>query len=142
MTTLFMLGALQIQIAPFNIDAISESGETEYAVKSVVGTEPLLEFVGEGANTMSLSGRLFPYELGGLDELGLLQQMRASGKPQYVMRGDGQPYGWFAILDVQVRSSYLGRQGIGKQIDVSIGLRRAPKPSGASFFSLMQGLLS
>lgn len=69
MTALYMLGSLRIEVAPFNVHEITESGETEYAVKPVVGAEPPLEFVGEGANTVSLSGRLFPYQLGGMDEL-------------------------------------------------------------------------
>lgn len=138
---LMMLGALRIEIAPFNVHEITETGETDYAVKPVVGTEQPIEFVGEAMNSISLSGRLFPHELGGLDELELLRQMRMSGKPQYLMRGDGTPYGWFAILGVQSRSSFLSQHGIGKQIEVSINLRRAPLPSPFSFFSLMQGLL-
>lgn len=142
MTTIYTIGALKVQIAPFNIHEIEESGSTDYAAKEVVGAEPPLEFVGEGANELTLNGRLFPMELDGLDELELLRQMRTSGKPQYVVRGDGTPFGWYAILSTRARSSYLGANGIGKVIDVSISMRRAQKPSSTSFFSLMQGLLA
>ncbi len=138
---LYLLGSLMIQIAPFNVHEVQQTGETEYAVKAVVGREPPLEFVGEGSNEIGLSGRLFPRELGGLNELELLTQMRASGRPQYLMRGDGRPMGWFAILSVSAQSSYLDAKGIGKQIEVSISLRRAQTPDAQSFFSLMAGLL-
>lgn len=138
---LFSIGALQVEVAPFNIDRISVSGETEYAVKDVVGAEPPLEFVGEGGNTMTLSGSLFPYALGGLSGLELLRQMRTSGKPQFIMRGDGTPLGWFAILSVSEDSRYLSRSGIGKQVGVSINLRRAQRPAARSFFSLIAGLI-
>ena len=47
---LYQLGALPIQVAPFNAHEVSETGEAEYAVKPVVGREPPLEFVGEGGN--------------------------------------------------------------------------------------------
>lgn len=137
---LMMVGALRIEIAPFNVHQVSETGDTEYAIKPVVGAEPLLEYVGEGGNQLNLSGRLFPHELGGIDELELLRQLRVSGKPQYVMRGDGRPYGWYAILNVQEQSSYLNSHGVGKLIEVSISLRRAQMPSPLSFYSLMQGL--
>ena len=137
---LYMLGALRVEVWPFNVHEVSQSGETDYAVKPVVGTEPPLEYVGEGANEMSLSGRLFPYELGGLDELALLEQMRASGRPQYLMRGDGRPLGWFAIQSVSARSSYLGRHGVGRQVDVSISLRRASAPPATAYFSLVASL--
>jgi phage protein U len=138
---LFSLGSLSIEVAPFNVHEVYEDGSTEYALKPVVGAEPLLEFVGEGPNEISLSGKLFPIAIGGLDELELLKQMRVSGKPQYLMRGDGTPQGWFAITHVSSRSSFLGRQGVGRQIDVSISLTRSQKPSAQSFFSLVAGLI-
>ena len=138
---LYQLGALSVQVAPFNAHAVSETGEAEYAVKAVVGREPPLEFVGEGGNEMTISGRLFPHDLGGLTELELLRQMRASGKPQYLMRGDGRALGWWAITTVDASHTYLDGKGVGKQIDVSISLRRAQTPGAASFFSLMASLL-
>jgi len=138
---LYMLGSLRIEVYPFNVHQVEETGETEYAVKSVVGAEPPLEFVGEGGNEIALSGRLFPASLGGMAELDILRQMRASGRPQYLMRGDGRPMGWFAILNVRSSSTYLDGKGVGKQIDVSIQLRRAQTPPAQSFFSLMAGLL-
>lgn len=138
---LYMLGALAIEVAPFNIADVSESGSTDYAAKPVVGIEPPLEYVGEGSNEMQLSGQIFPMALGGLDELELLRQMRSSGKPQYLMRGDGRPMGWFAITSADVRHGYLNSQGVGKQISVSISLRRAQTPSARSFFSLISRLI-
>lgn len=135
--TIFTLGALRIAVHPFNVHAVSESGEAEFAVKPVVGREPPLEYVGAGGNEVQLSGRLFPAALGGLDELEILTQMRESGRPQYLMRGDGKPYGWHAILSHSADMSYLDAHGVGKQIDISIHLRRAQTPPAASFFSLV-----
>lgn len=139
---LYMLGPLAITVAPFNIDSVGTSGSTEYAAKPVIGAEPPLEYVGEGSNEIELSGQIFPQALGGLGELELLQQMRASGKPQYLMRGDGRPLGWFAITASSANSTYLDGKGVGKQIAVSISLRRAQKPSAQSFFSLVSRLIA
>lgn len=138
---LYTLGSLAIKVAPFNVHSVSESGSTDYAAKPVVGIEPPLEYVGEGTNEISLSGRLFPQAIGGLDELELLRQMRASGKPQYLMRGDGKPLGWFVITQSSARSSYLDAHGVGKQIEVDISLTRAQTPSAQSFFSLVARLM-
>ena len=138
---LYSLGALAIEVHPFNTHAVSERASTDYAVKPVAGAEPPLEHVGEGGTEMSLSGRIFPQALGGMDQLAILHQMRVSGLPQYLMRGDGKPLGWFAILSVDAEHSYLDAQGVGKQIDISISLRRAKAPSNQSFFALISGLL-
>lgn len=139
---LYMLGSLRIEVHPFNVHQVGQTGATEYAVKPVVGVEPPLEFVGEGSNELSLSGRLFPAELGGLDELALLERMRGSGRPQYLMRGDGRPMGWWAILSVATRSSHLSQNGVGRKVEVDISLRRAGPPPATAYFSLMAGLFA
>lgn len=138
---LYLLGSLKIEVSPFNVHAVGEAGETEFAVKPVVGVEPPLEYVGEGGNTITLDGRLFPEALGGLDSLELLRQMRASGRPQYLMRGDGRPFGWHVILRHSTQSDHLDRDGVGKLVTVSISLRRSGAPASSSFFSLMTGVL-
>ena len=133
---LYLIGSLAIKVAPFNAHEVTRTGATDYAIKAVAGAEQPLEFVGEGANDLTFTGTLFPRELGGLNELDLLRQMRISGKPQYVMRGDGTPLGWYAILSVAERSTYLDSAGVGKQIDMTITLKRAQAPSQQSYFSL------
>lgn len=138
---LYTVGPLRIQVAPFSVSDVSERGSTDYAAKPVVGIEPPLEYVGEGANELSLSGQLFPQAIGGLTELEVLRQMRTSGKPQYVMRGDGRPLGWFAITSADARHGYLDAHGVGKQIEVSVSLRRAQTPAPQSFFSLIARLI-
>lgn len=90
---------------------------------------------------MTLSGSIFPKAIGGLEELAQLSALRQSGRPQYVMRGDGTPMGWFAIESHSANSSYLDAQGVGQRIDVQIKLRRAGAPPATSFFSLMQGFM-
>jgi len=138
---LYQLGALAIEVAPFNVHEVSESATTEYATKPVVGIEPPQEYVGEGSHEMTLAGRLFPAEFGGLDELATLHQMRASGRPQYLMRGDGTPLGWWAITQVEAKSTYLDRQGVGKFVEVTITMRRAQSPAAQSYFALLAGVL-
>jgi len=57
------------------------------------------------------------------------------------MRGDGALMGWVNILSVTERASYLGRNGVGKVIDVDITVKRASAPSAGSFFSLLADVL-
>ena len=138
---LYQLGSIAIKVAPFNVSEVSRDGATDHVAKPVIGVEEPLEHVGEGANTWVLSGQLFPRKLGGLDELEALHQMRASGKPQYLMRGDGKPFGWVVIERISDKSSYLDGRGVGQVISVTINLRRSSKPTNGSFFSIISGLL-
>lgn len=141
---LYMVGPLRIETWPFNVTDVGQYGGADFAVKPVVGAEQPVEFVGEGSNELSLEGVIWPSERDGpeaLYSLEMLGQMRASGRPQYVMRGDGRPLGWHVITSVATRSDYLDVDGVGRRVKVSIDLRRAPRPSAQTFFSLVSRLL-
>ncbi|WP_099867837.1 phage tail protein [Pararhizobium haloflavum] len=136
---LYRLGSLAIKVHPFNVHQVGREAAADYAFKPVIGAEAPGEFVGEGANTWSFEGQLLPRKIGGLDELEILDQMRSSGLPQYLIRGDGRPMGWVVIESVSEQSTYLDPQGVGQVITVSIRVRRAPKPSPGSYFSIVSG---
>jgi phage protein U len=138
---LMKLGPVAFEIYPFNATGYTHNHETPFAEKPVVGTRPPLEWVGDGAETWTIQARLFPAKFGGMDDLQKLFQARASGKPQYLVRGDGKAMGWVAIESVSEKSTYLDAKGVGQIIDVDIQVRKTGKPSDGSFFSIMAGSL-
>lgn len=137
---LMSLGSLAFEVAPFNAHSLEFSADTDYAAKPVVGAEPDLEFVGNGAHSWTINGRLFPAKFGGLDALERLHELRTSGQPQYLMRGDGKPLGWVAITNVTESSTYLDRHGVGKMIEVTISVRRTKAPANQKFPAVMQSI--
>lgn len=139
---LFQLGTVAFEIAPFNPQETSRETEAGIVSKPVLGRRPPLEFVGDGPESISISAVLFPETLGGLEVLDRLDAMRAAGAPQYFMRGDGRPMGWFMIEKVSEKSTFLDHRGIGRQVSVEISLRRSDAPQASDFFSSIMGLLS
>ena len=139
---LMVLGPVQFEVWPFNATDYEHGHESAFAEKPVLGARPPLEWVGEGPETWTIKARIFPRRFGGLEDLKKLAAARASGRPQYLMRGDGAQMGWVVIERVSERSSYLDAEGIGRVIDVDIAVRRAGKPSNGSFFSLFSGMFS
>lgn len=137
---LMMIGPVRLKIAPFNVTEYSQTRETAFVAKPVLGGREPMEYVGEGPATVNVTGKLFPEKFGGLSSLEVLNAARASGIQQWLMRGDGGMMGWVVIERVTERSSYLDRNGVGKMIDVDIGLRRVGVPLAASFFSALAGL--
>ena len=134
---LMMLGPVQFDVVPFNTSDYSRGHEAGFAEKPVLGARPPLEFVGEGPESWTIKAKLFPGKFGGMGQLERLYQARRSGRPQYLMRGDGAVMGWVVILSVQERATYLDRKGVGKVIEVDISVKRCGSPSPGSFFSLM-----
>ena len=137
---LMALGPVRFEVYPVNTNDYDHSHETSFVEKPVVGARPPLEWVGDGSETWTIKAKLYPHKFGGLGDLSKLYQARASGRPQYLMRGDGAQMGWVVIEKVTERSSYLDRHGVGKVIDVDIAVKRTGKPSGGSFYSIMAGM--
>lgn len=140
---LMKLGAIEFELFPLNTHEYSRSSMTDFARKPVVGARQPLEYVGQGEETMSITGRLFPHKLGGLAEFAVLRTMQEAGMAQFLMRGDGRPLGWFVVESVEENSSEIHYDGVGQVIDFTIKLCRSPKPSAISFsFNLFQGGLN
>ncbi|MBN9022529.1 MAG: phage tail protein [Rhizobiales bacterium] len=139
---LMTLGPIQFEVQPFNATDYYHAHEASFAEKPVVGASPPLEWVGEGPETWAIRARLFPHRFGGLGDLKKLHQARASGRPQYLMRGDGALMGWVVIERVMERSTYLDGNGIGRVIDIDIAVRRSSGPSNGSYFAVFSGLFA
>ena len=137
---LMMIGPVQLRVWPFNAEAYDHSHEASYAEKPVLGARPPFEWVGEGREKWTILGRLFPKRFGGLSGLDALRAARASGSPQYLMRGDGRMMGWVVILSVSESSTHLAADGVGQVIDVSIEVARASRPSSGQFFGAIARL--
>ncbi len=137
---LMMIGPVRLKVAPFNVTSYEQTRETAFVAKPVLGGREPMEYVGEGPAVLNITGKLFPERFGGMSSLGVLNAARASGIQQWLMRGDGGMMGWVVIERVTERSSYLDRNGVGRMIDVEIGLRRVGIPLAATFFSALAGL--
>lgn len=138
---LYALGPVLFEVWPVNVYEVTRATEAGFVEKPVLGRRPPLEFVGDGRESISLAVKLFPEKLGGLSSLDQLDAMRQSGQPQYLMRGDGVPLGWFLLDKVSEKSTFLGPAGIGRVIDVDLGLSRADAPSASDYFAVIAGVL-
>ena len=139
---LCQLGALQFEVAPFNFHESDHDAGASFASHEVLGKMPTLEFVGEAAETWNIRGRLFPQKFGGLDGLSTLHGMRKGGSSQFFMLGSGQPVGWVVIERVTEKSTYIGRDGVGKVIEFEITIKRASGPSADGIFSALLSLFT
>lgn len=138
---LMLLGPVRFEVAPMNAHDIMHSHASDYVAKPVMGASEPLEWMGEGAETWVIRGRLFPHRFGGLGDLRLLYEARRSGLPQYMMRGDGAQMGWVVIESVTERSSHLDGGGVGRMIEFDVTVRRASAPVAGLYFSILRAVL-
>ena len=139
---LYQLGALTIDTAPFEAHEVSRKASADFAAKDVMGALRPQEAMGEGDDVVEFTGTLFPLHFGGLNELGILDQMRAAQDPQILVRGDGVNLGWRVITDISEKHEYLDQSGVGKQIGYTISAKRCPGPSAGGYIATLYRLLA
>lgn len=143
---LFQLGAVTVDVRPFNVDEVKRNGAADYADKDLLGRRKGSEFVGVGTETLELSGKILPFRKRGDGRPALEAmwgQMRA-GKPIFVMRGDGTVLDWMRIDSVEeTHSSIVPRSGgIGGEIAHTIKLTRVDPPGSDSVLSHLDQMLT
>lgn len=138
---LYMIGTLVLDTRPFSAETMSRLAGADIVVKPVAGGFQPKEFMGEGEDEISLSGRLLPSKIGGLTELETAHEMRRAGTQFPLMRGDGSRLGWFAISKISEKHTELTRDGVGFVVDHEIAMIRTAPDTGAGL-QVILGLLS
>jgi phage protein U len=139
---LMMVGPVMFRVAPFNLTEYSHTHGGNFVEKPVMGARQPLEWTGQGTETWNLNAKLFPERFGGSSSLAVLSAIRASGLPQFMLRGDGSLMGWVVVESVTERATMLASNGVGKVIDVTIGLKRSQAPTPAGYIAALSGLFS
>lgn len=121
---------IEFRTWPMNIFELDHDSDTDWALKEIAGAAIYREWVGENDETIYFRGKLFPYRIGGMNEIEIFEANRRAGIAQMLIRG-GNPstiLGWF-VCEKLVRShTFLSSEGIGQQIAFEAQLARVPTP--------------
>jgi len=116
-------------------DQVTLKSEADLAKKGLIGGLPGYEWTGYDAS-MTLSGKVLPYHLGGLDAVASLHAYVANGTQIPVMRGDGAFLGWYGVKSVEEKHDQLSPSGIGYEVAFTVSLVRMDRPDAASIDSM------
>ena len=125
-TPLLALGPHVFEIAPLNFQEIERSTKTLWPTISRFGGRPGRQFTGYGEDSITITGLLFPDEMGGRDEYEAIRVTQAAAKPVLMLgwaTGSSMAanlFGRVVILNVQDTQSIINRQGFGLKIEFSI----------------------
>ncbi|WP_348828139.1 phage tail protein [Halomonas sp. RT37] len=101
---------------------LQRSTQWRHASQSRVGDRPAYQFVGPGADTITLSGTLLPEFTGGRLDLDEIRDMADEGKAWPLVEGTGRQYGLWVITGVNETSSTFFRDGAAQKIEFTITL--------------------
>ena len=119
---LMALGMFVFQTRSVPYQQLQRATQWRHANQSRVGDRPAYQFVGPGADTITLSGTLLPEFTGGRLDLDEIRDMADEGKAWPLVEGTGRQYGLWVITGVNETSSTFFRDGAAQKIEFTITL--------------------
>ena len=87
-----------------------------------IGSNPVLQFSGTGADTMSLPGIIYPTFRGGLTQVDTMRALAGRAKPLLLVDGLGSVHGYWCITGIKEKTSDFLPAGIPQKIEFTLDL--------------------
>jgi uncharacterized protein len=134
-TYMARLGAFQFSINTAAFQELQRASEYRWEAKQRIGRKPAQQSVGQGADTIRLSGTIFPHYRGGAGQMGVLRGMAATGEPfplVYAFESAGQYCGRWCIASIEETRTVFFSNGAPRQINFSMTLVEYGEDAGAT----------
>lgn len=96
--------------------------EWRHASQSRVGERPAYQYIGQGIDTINLSGVLLPTFTGGRFSLDEIREMANQGNAWPLVEGTGRQYGLWVVTRVEETSTHFFRDGAAEKIEFILTL--------------------
>lgn len=132
--SLMTLGLFVFELASTPFDAVARQTDHRWSAKDRAGGPPAHQYLGPGADTLTIDGVLMPELTGGRAQLDKLREMAAEGKAWILVSGDGRNQGKWMITGLSQRDSHHTTNGLARRMEFSLTLKRywddAPEAMG------------
>lgn len=120
---LFKLGNYKFMLTNAVPQALQRSTGYNWPSQQRFGQRPTSQFVGQGDDTITLTGVIFPEFRGGMHEVDKWRAMAATGTPQLLINGRGAIFGYWLIENIDEEQSLFALAGAFRKQTFTIRLR-------------------
>lgn len=121
---LMSLGQFVFEIKSAPYEELRRRTEYRWASVPRIGARPAHQFLGQGEDTITLNGTLYPELTGGPVQLNKLRQMADQGATWIMMSGAGEKMGHWLIESVEETQTLFFPDGTPRKLGFSIALKR------------------
>ena len=121
---LFQLGDFQFDLPNGVPQTLDRTAEFRWEQQDRLLRDPALQFLGPGAQEITLDGVLLPGLSGSQATMETLRTLAAKGEPQMLTNGNGRVFGKWAIRQIREGQSTFAPGGGARQITFSVALGR------------------
>lgn len=129
---LMTLGLFVFGMDTVPYQSLKHAMEWNHATSERFQARPAAQFLGPGAETVTISGLLVPEVAGRYSSIDRLREMANTGEDHSLVDGTGRVYGFFRIVRIETEHINIMAGGIPRQVDFTIELERAADPAGTS----------
>lgn len=119
---LLKLGAFKFSVNTASYETLQRAWQFNWRSHPLVGGYPALQNTGQGLQSISLNGRIFPHEIGSHESIANLVSLGSKGEPCYLVSGYGEVFGYWTINKVMEMQKAFFPDGAARQIDFSLSL--------------------
>ena len=121
---MLQLGPFQFGVSTAAYQTLQRTTEYRWPSQDRFGKGPVLQHVGQGADTITLPGVIYPEWRGGLGQIDDLRKLAAEGKPQTMIDGTGNVLGRWVIERLEEKQAVFADAGVPRKQEFTVQLRR------------------
>lgn len=121
---MMQLGSFQFGINSAAFQSLAHTNEWRWPSQDRFGKPPVLQYIGEGAESITLPGVIYPEWRGGTGQLASMRDLAGKGEPLPMIDGSGSNLGLFAIERIEEKQSVFAAAGVARKVEFTIQLRR------------------
>lgn len=121
---MMMLGAYPFMLETAAYQQLKRISTYRWKQQDRIGRKPAQQFLGAGADRITLQGEILPHWKGGYDQLNLMRAQAARGEPLVLLEGyGGFVLGDWVILRIEETKGELMADGSPRVISFSMTLK-------------------
>lgn len=117
------LGAFRFGISRANYQTFTRSASWRWEEQPRLGRRPALQYLGPGAEEITLEGVIYPHFKGGLRQVELMRLQASAGQPLILVDGMGWVWDRWVITGVEERKSLFMADGAPRKIEFTTTLK-------------------
>lgn len=121
---MMQLGEYQFSVNTAAYQDLRRSSEYRWKNQERVGQLDALQYTGQGSDTITLSGVVFPGYKGGTGQLNAMRAQAGTGQPLLLVDGQGFIHGRWVIEKIDEQQAVFARAGVPRRQQFSLQLRK------------------
>lgn len=138
---MMILGVYRFCIGNAAYQNLARTTEYKWEEQKRLFSEPAMQFMGNGAETITLEGIIYPQFKGGLRQVALMRAQAGLGMPLMLISGNGIAFGRWCIVSVNETQSVFMKDGTARKIAFSLTLKKYGEEKQAGVLGVVQQIV-